>query len=163
MIFEDIPNGIMNCISIIGAIASIFSIIVASAIPKAIMKYKIKVDMKENLDDINSDIKRTIERMKIENLTKQDFIILFDSADAMLFEYSEYMEYKFKIKSRNLHNEYIKMTEKYKDEDTLNKVETVRLLNRYSQALNLIKVSTGGVNDDKKSWFIKLSYWKNFK
>lgn len=153
--FGDIPLGIINIITIFGTTASIVlsivTIICANNIPKALMKYRINVDMKDNLDNINSDIKRTIERMKIENLTKEDFIILFDSADRMLFEYSKYMEYEFKIKSRNLHNEYFQMTEKYKDEDTLNKVETVRLLNEYSQALNLIRVSTGGVNDDKKS------------
>lgn len=141
---------IFNFADILGIVLSIVSIIVASRIPHAIMKYKVEDDLTKNIGQMRQVFNSIRERLKIEPLTKQDFLSSFYNVDSLLMNYTKYIGWSMYCKELKLHFRLNRIISKAKsDSDLIDVTKVIILLCDYEQFVNTLNLKIGGNNNAK--------------
>ena len=129
----------LNFADLLGLALTLISIIYASKIPNAILKYKWEADFKNQTETIKFQINKLRNG---RNITTEKLVTTFNQTVEYLNTFSKYVELRLRIKIYILYWNYKFILYKYRNSD-LNKVELIKLMDKYNALIVIISQKIG--------------------
>lgn len=129
----------LNFADLLGLLLTFVSIIYASKIPNAILKYKWEADFKNQTETIKFQINKLRNGRSI---TTEKLVTTFNQTVEYLNTFSKYVELRLRIKICILYWNYKFILHKY-NKSNLNKVELIKLMDKYNALIDIISHKIG--------------------
>ncbi len=129
----------LNFADVLGLILTFISIIYASKIPNAILRYKMEADFKNQTETIKIQINKLRNG---RNITVDRLVITFNQTVEYLDVFSKYVELRLRLKIIFLNLNYKFILKKYRNSN-LDKIKLVKLMDKYSSLIDIISQKIG--------------------